>query len=109
MSPDLERMRRDIDAIDRAVAELLNRRASISTAIQSARVRSGGARVDLAREREVIDTYALLGPGGRDVANSVLTFCRGVIRDAVAGKREGQAIPANGVAGLAVRVPSRGV
>lgn len=89
-----------IDHIDATIAGLLKERASISHDIQRDRVRSGGARVDLGRERDVISAYVgLLGTRGTEVANTVLTYCRGEISDAVRNEREGQAVPANGVAG----------
>jgi monofunctional chorismate mutase len=89
-----------IDQIDRGIAELLKQRASISHEIQKSRVRSGGARTDLGREREVITAYVgHLGPRGSDVANTVLTYCRGEIDDATRNERQGQAVHADGVAG----------
>lgn len=89
-----------IDQIDQTITELLKQRASISHDIQKHRVSFGGARVDLGREREVIGSYiGLLGPRGADVANMILTYCRGEVDDAVRSERERQAVPANGVAG----------
>lgn len=90
-------LRSEIDQIDRAISQLLKQRASISAQIQQARVSSGGARVDLAREREVMNAYiAALGPHGSDVANTVLTLCRGAISDAVRSERAGQPLPQDG-------------
>lgn len=86
----LDDLRVQIDYIDVAIATLLKERASVSAQIQSARVGSGGARVDLGREREVIATYVSeLGKDGAGVATTVLTFCRGELANAHGGKREG--------------------
>lgn len=84
-----------IDDIDMRVAALLNERLHISRQIQRSRVRSGGARVDLVREREIHDHYMTrLGPVGRDVADAVLTYCRGSA-DASDHEREGEALHAD--------------
>lgn len=89
-----------IDQIDRSIADLLKQRASISHDIQRVRVRSGGARTDLGREREVINAYAgHLGVRGPDIANTVLTYCRGEIDDATRNERQSQALHADGVTG----------
>lgn len=100
VDPQVLRLR--IDQIDKAISDLLKERASVSLQMQSARVRSGGARVDLGREREVITAYqAHLGQRGSDVATTVLNFCRGQVTaaDAADHERKGQALHANGVAG----------
>lgn len=74
----VEDFRSRIDAIDVAIASLLSERANISHQIQDARIRSGGTRTDLGREREVITAYVdQLGHPGSDIAHSVLVFCRG--------------------------------
>lgn len=89
-----------IDQIDRSIAELLKRRASISHDIQKERVRSGGPRVDLGRERDVIAQYlGHLGPRGIDVAHTVLTYCRGEVDDAARDERQSAALHEDGDAG----------
>lgn len=71
-------LRFSIDSIDAAIAKLLGDRKRASHALQANRVRSGGARVDLSRESQIINSYSsLLGQSGRDVADAVLTYCRG--------------------------------
>lgn len=89
----VEDMRRRIDAIDRSVASLLAERASFSHHIQTAKVASGEPRVDLGREREVIQTYTdALGRHGTEVGYSVLLFCRGSVADAVLREPEGEEV-----------------
>lgn len=88
----------EIDQLDATIADLLKRRAFVSGQVQRARVRLGGARVDLGREREVIDTYiAKLGARGSDIADTVLTYCRGELADAVRDERQGSPVHAIGV------------
>lgn len=92
---DGHKARHQIDDIDTRIAALLNERLHISRQMQRARVRSGGARVDLKREREIHDHYkASLGPVGREVADAVLTYCRGSA-DASDYEREGEALHAD--------------
>lgn len=92
-SLSVEDFRGRIDAIDQVISSLLLQRADASRQIQDARVRSGGARVDLAREREVISTYVTsLGQPGTDVAHSVLALSRGRV-DAVPSEPERQEVP----------------
>lgn len=80
-------LRERIDSLDRVIANLLEQRADISAEIQMSRVSSGGARVDISREREVIGTYVeALGREGSDVAHTVLVYCRGA-NDAVPCER----------------------
>lgn len=89
-------LRFQIDQIDRTITELLKQRASISFDIQRERVRSGGSRVDLGRESEVITAYVnRLGERGSDIAHTVLTYCRGEVDDAARNEHQGQALHAD--------------
>lgn len=91
-------MRDRIDAIDRAVASLLAERAAVSHDVQVAKVTSGVSRVDLGREREVIQTYTdALGRHGSEVGHAVLVFCRGSVADAVRDEPEGAQVHGHGV------------
>lgn len=92
MTDEERTLRAKIDALDDGIINLLHERASVSGQIQRSRIRSGGARVDLSRESRVIATYTMiLGEAGKDVAATVLDFCRGR-RDAVPSEPEGQAL-----------------
>jgi chorismate mutase len=71
-------LRGQIDALDGAIVRLVAERARLSTRIQTARVNAGGARVELGRERVILDTYRSgLGPQGPHLADAVLQVCRG--------------------------------
>jgi chorismate mutase len=71
-------LRSQIDAVDEAIVRLVAERAKLSARIQAARMSSGGTRVELGRERVILDTYrATLGPNGPALADAVLQVCRG--------------------------------
>lgn len=71
-------LRSQIDEVDRAILDLLQRRLSLSRQVQATRVAAGGVRVELARERQVVSTYrASLGPQGTVLASALLRTCRG--------------------------------
>lgn len=71
-------LRTQIDALDAAIVRLVAERGRLSTRIQTARVNAGGARVELGRERVILDTYRTgLGPHGPNLADAVLQVCRG--------------------------------
>ena len=58
-------LRGQIDAIDEAIIRLVAERTRLSTRIQTARMNAGGTRVELGRERVILDAYrAGLGPDG---------------------------------------------
>jgi chorismate mutase len=71
-------LRRQIDSLDEAIARLVAERAKLSRRIQTARMNAGGTRVELGRERVILDTYrAALGPDGPALADAILQVCRG--------------------------------
>jgi chorismate mutase len=71
-------LRSQIDALDEAIVRLVAERARLSRRIQSARMNSGGTRVELGRERVILETYrTALGQHGPALADSVLQVCRG--------------------------------
>ncbi|GAB2797771.1 chorismate mutase [Streptomyces daliensis] len=70
--------RERIDALDTRILALVRERMAVSESIQRARVESGGRRVHLAREMEVLDHYrAELGRPGTQLAMTLLGLCRG--------------------------------
>jgi chorismate mutase len=72
-------LRSQIDALDEAIVRLVAERAKLSTRVQAARMNAGGTRVELGRERVILETYrSALGPHGPALADSVLLVCRGV-------------------------------
>ena len=71
-------LRMQIDALDQAIVRLVAERAQLSHRIQTARMNAGGTRVELGRERVILDTYrTALGPQGPHLADAVLQVCRG--------------------------------
>ena len=74
-------LRTQIDAIDAGIARLVAERARLSARIQTARIAAGGVRVELGRERLVLDGYrGALGEEGVALGNAVLRLCRGPIQ-----------------------------
>ena len=71
-------LRGQIDSLDEAIIRLVAERARLSTRIQTARMNAGGTRVELGRERVILDAYRSgLGQDGPSVADAVLQVCRG--------------------------------
>jgi len=71
-------LRGQIDAMDEAILRLVAERAKLSRRIQLARMNAGGTRVELGRERVIMDAYrAALGPQCPSLADAVLQVCRG--------------------------------
>jgi chorismate mutase len=72
-------LRGQIDAIDTAIARLVAERIRLSRRIQTARLNAGGTRVQLGRERVILDRYREeLGPDGAVLGEAVLRVSRGV-------------------------------
>jgi chorismate mutase len=71
-------LRGQIDAMDTAIINLVAERARLSRRIQTARINAGGTRVELGRERVVLEAYRdALGAQGPHLADAVLQVCRG--------------------------------
>ena len=71
-------LRGQIDVLDEAIVRLVAERAKLSARTQAARVGAGGTRVELGRERVILDTYRRgLGTHGPALADAVLQVCRG--------------------------------
>ena len=67
-----------IDALDERILALVQERMAVSAEVQAARIGSGGPRVALTREMEILARYrAALGPQGTEVAMQLLQLCRG--------------------------------
>lgn len=72
--------RERIDALDDRIIGLIQERVAVSAVIQDARISSGGRRVNLAREMEVLSHYRdALGKPGTTLAMTLLELCRGRI------------------------------
>ncbi|MGV9984690.1 chorismate mutase [Streptomyces olivaceus] len=67
-----------IDALDDRIIGLIQERMAVSAVIQETRITSGGRRVSLSREMEVLDHYRqALGKPGTALAMTMLELCRG--------------------------------
>jgi chorismate mutase len=76
---DIDTLRGQIDALDTAIARLIAERVQLSRRIQTARLNAGGTRIELGRERAIIDHYrSSLGTEGASVGEAVLRASRGV-------------------------------
>ncbi|GHF85212.1 chorismate mutase [Streptomyces griseosporeus] len=70
--------RERIDALDDRIIGLIQERMAVSAVIQEARIASGGRRVNLSREMEVLGRYReALGKPGTALAMTLLELCRG--------------------------------
>lgn len=69
-----------IDALDDRIIGLVQERMAVSAVIQEARISSGGRRVNLSREMEVLSHFRdALGKPGTPLAMTLLELCRGRI------------------------------
>ncbi|GAQ60924.1 chorismate mutase [Streptomyces scabiei] len=70
--------RERIDALDDRIIGLIQERTAVSTVIQRTRIESGGRRVNLSREMDVLAHYRdALGKPGTALAMTLLELCRG--------------------------------
>ena len=71
-------LRARIDEIDASIIRLWQERAAISQEVGSTRVASGGTRLVLSREREILDRFrGALGADGTQLALLILRAGRG--------------------------------
>ena len=71
-------LRRAIDACDAEIIELVRRRLEISREIGALRAASGGTRLSLSREQQVLDRFRTeLGPDGATLGMMLLRQGRG--------------------------------
>jgi chorismate mutase len=72
--------RERIDALDDRIIGLVQERMAVSAVVQEARIGSGGRRVNLSREMEILGHYRdALGKPGTSLAMTLLELCRGRI------------------------------
>ncbi|HEV7898958.1 MAG TPA: chorismate mutase [Planosporangium sp.] len=71
-------LRTRIDEIDQAIISLWQERAALSQEVGKTRVASGGTRLVLARERQILDRFrSVLGEDGVQLALLILRAGRG--------------------------------
>ena len=69
-----------IDALDDRIIGLIQERMAVSAVVQRTRIASGGRRVHLSREMEILGRYReALGKPGTSLALTLLELCRGRI------------------------------
>lgn len=74
----IEVLRGQIDALDVAITRLVAERTQLSRRVQQARISAGGTRVELGRERQIMDQYrTVLGAEGPNLAEAILRIGRG--------------------------------
>ncbi|MGP3927064.1 chorismate mutase [Streptomyces sp. 8N616] len=67
-----------IDDLDSRIIGLVQERMAVSAVIQQSRIASGGRRVNLSREMEILSHYReQLGKPGTALAMTLLELCRG--------------------------------
>lgn len=72
--------RERIDALDDRIIGLIQERVAVSAVVQEARIASGGRRVSLTRENEILSHYSdALGRPGISLAMTLLELSRGRI------------------------------
>ncbi|WP_431966440.1 chorismate mutase [Actinacidiphila sp. bgisy160] len=70
--------RERIDDLDARIIALVRERMTVSAGIQRARIESGGRRVHLSREMDILRRYSdQLGKPGTALAMTLLELCRG--------------------------------
>jgi chorismate mutase len=75
---DIRAMRVRIDEIDQAIIDLWQERSRLSQQVGKTRMASGGTRLVLSREREIVERFrTALGPDGTQVALLLLRSGRG--------------------------------
>ncbi|AKJ11292.1 chorismate mutase [Streptomyces incarnatus] len=69
-----------IDVLDDRIIGLIQERMAVSAVVQQTRIASGGRRVHLSREMEILGRYRdALGKPGTGLAMTLLELCRGRI------------------------------
>jgi chorismate mutase len=75
---EIQAMRERIDEIDQAIIDLWLERARLSQQVGKTRMASGGTRLVLSREREIVERFReALGADGTQVALMILRAGRG--------------------------------
>ncbi len=76
--PRISELRDEVDACDAEIIALVQRRLAISQEIGSIRAETGGTRLSLSREAEVLNRFRLaLGPDGAALGMMLLRQGRG--------------------------------
>ncbi len=93
-----------IDALDDRIIGLIQERVAVSAVVQETRIASGGRRVSLTRENEILRHYSdALGKPGTALAMTLLELSRVVSEFGPALTRTARDRPANRFVGAGVR------
>jgi chorismate mutase len=76
-TPDIDELRAEIDHLDAEILRLVKRRTEVSQMIGATRMASGGTRIVVNREMDVLARYRELGSEGRQLAMVLLNLGRG--------------------------------
>ena len=76
-SLDIDALRQEIDHLDAAILEAVQRRTEVSKLIGKARMASGGTRLVHSREMKVLERFSELGQEGHTLAMLLLRLGRG--------------------------------
>ena len=76
-APDIAELRKEIDWLDAEILRLVKRRTEVSRTIGATRMASGGTRIVVNREMDVLARYRDLGEEGRQLAMVLLNLGRG--------------------------------
>ena len=76
MNAELQTIRQDIDALDAAIARLVQIRRAKSVKAQQVKRNEGLPAVDELRERQIKQAYECQSEGASAVAEAILTYCR---------------------------------
>jgi chorismate mutase len=74
---DITELRKEIDWLDAEILRLVQRRTEVSKTIGTIRMATGGPRIVVNREMDVLARYRDLGPEGRTLAMVLLNLGRG--------------------------------
>ena len=75
--PDISELRKEIDRLDAEILRLVKRRVEVSQMVGRIRMASGGPRILVNREMDILNRYRELGPEGRQLAMALLNLGRG--------------------------------
>lgn len=75
--PDINELREEIDQLDTEILRLVKRRVEVSRTVGRIRMASGGPRILVNREMDILNRYRELGPEGRQLAMALLNLGRG--------------------------------
>jgi chorismate mutase len=75
--PEIENLRLEINQLDDEILRLIKRRTEVSQMIGAIRMASGGTRIVVNREMDVLARFRELGPEGRQLGMLLLNLGRG--------------------------------